>query len=129
MKPIRVTGRAFLFLVLLPLGVSTAADYARPDQGNDWWWDNAWWEDGRLNAPVSHPVRVEWTAYAHDDAEVPAMVARPEYEQKYPAVLFLHGRHGLDDSVQRHVRRLAARGFVVMAPDLCSGRFVEKFPR
>lgn len=128
MKPIRLTGCVFFFLVLLPLAVSTAADYARPDQGNDWWWDNAWWEEGRLNIPVTHPIRVEWTTYAHDDAEIPAMVARPADEQKYPAVLFLHGRRGLDDLVQRHVKRLAARGFVVMAPDLYSGRFVEKFP-
>ena len=28
----------------------------------------------------------------------------------------------------RHAKRLAARGFVLLAPDVFSGRFVEKFP-
>ncbi|HIC96980.1 MAG TPA: dienelactone hydrolase, partial [Aquificaceae bacterium] len=45
-----------------------------------------------------------------------------------PGVLFLHGRRGLDDLFQLHAKRLAARGFVVIAPDLYTGRFIERFP-
>jgi carboxymethylenebutenolidase len=37
---------------------------------------------------------------------------------KYPAVLFQHGRRGLDDLVLPRIKRLAARGFIVLAPDV-----------
>jgi carboxymethylenebutenolidase len=43
-------------------------------------------------------------------------------------VLYQHGRRGLDDLIQGQVKRLAARGFVVLAPDVFSGRFIEKMP-
>jgi len=105
-----------------------AQDYSRPVQDNGWWWDVDWWDRGALPVPVNHAVEVQWTAYANGEVEVPALIARPADDVKYPAVLFVHGRRGLDDLVQRHVRRLASRGFVVLAPDLFSGRFIEKFP-
>ncbi|MGB5440809.1 MAG: dienelactone hydrolase family protein, partial [Gammaproteobacteria bacterium] len=47
---------------------------------------------------------------------------------KFPAVLFQHGRRGLDDLIQRHVRRLAARGFVVLAPDIYTAHFIGTHP-
>lgn len=112
-------------LVWLPV---QAQDYAKPRQDNSWWWDDAWWTQGRLRAPDNHAVRVEWADYLNADVEVPAMVARPDDDRPYPAVLFLHGRRGLDELIQRHVRRVAARGFVVVAPDVYTARFVEKFP-
>lgn len=95
---------------------------------NSWWWDTEWWENGKLDAPENHAVKTEWSEYKANDIDVPYMVARPDDKKKYPAVLFQHGRRGLDDLIQRHVKRLAARGFVVLAPDLYSGRFIEKLP-
>jgi carboxymethylenebutenolidase len=56
------------------------------------------------------------------------MVARPDDDEHYPAVLHQHGRRGLDELVQRQVRRIAARGFVVLAPDVYNTHFIEKFP-
>ena len=114
-----------LFTVALPL---QAQDYKHPQQDNTWWWDQAWWVEGQLPVPQNHPVRAEETSYRHDDIEVPVRVFRPDDKKKYPAVLFVHGRRGLDDLVAQHATRLAARGFVVVAPDLYSGRFIEKFP-
>ncbi len=96
--------------------------------GLQWWWDDEWWTEGRLEAPVTHAVRTRWVSYENGDVEVPALIVRPDDERKYPAVLFQHGRRGLDDLVQLHVKRLAARGFVVLAPDVFSGRFIEKYP-
>lgn len=113
---------------LLFAGLVQAQDYARPSLDPSQWWDEDWWERGQLPVPENHQVRLQWTAYTSGDIEVPALVARPDDEARYPAVLFVHGRRGLDDLVQRHVTRLAARGFVVLAPDLYSGRFIEKFP-
>ena len=48
--------------------------------------------------------------------------------KKYPAILFQHGRRGLDDLIQLHVKRLAARGFVVVAGDVYKGRLVDSYP-
>lgn len=120
----------FGLVVPLSAGCLTvqAQDYARPQQDNSWWWDHAWWDEGRLPVPDNHPVRVEWVSFMNGDVEVPALVARPDGDQRYPAVLFQHGRRGLDELIQRHVRRVAARGFLVVAPDVYAARFVEKFP-
>jgi len=130
----RLRGDASIKGALLVAGVAVlssdalAQDYAKPVQDSAQWWDAQWWDQGRLPVPENHQVRTEWTGYTSGDIEVPALLARPDDGENYPAVLFVHGRRGLDDLVQRHVRRLAARGFVVLAPDVFSGRFIEKFP-
>ncbi len=93
-----------------------------------WWWDDAWWEEGQLPVPVNYRIETRWVEYPNGDVSVPAMVAHPVGGGKFPAVLYQHGRRGLDDLIQAQVRRLAARGFVVLAPDVFSGRFIEKLP-
>ena len=93
-----------------------------------WWWDNAWWQTGQLPAPQTYPVQEQKLSYRHGEVEIPALLFRPADSQRYPGVMFVHGRRGLDDLVQLHAKRLAAQGFVVFAPDLYSGRFIEKFP-
>ena len=93
-----------------------------------WWWNNDWWEQGQLEVPVNHTVKVDWVSVDNDDNEIPVMVARPDDNKKYPAVLFQHGRRGLDDLIQLHVKRLAARGFVVVAGDVFKGRLVDSYP-
>ena len=115
-------------LTLLLLTCSSLLFAAETTSGLPWWWDNNWWTNGELQAPVTHKLRSEWISYMNGDVEVPALVVRPDDNKKYPAVLFQHGRRGLDDLIQLHVRRLAARGFVVLAPDVFSGRFIEKMP-
>jgi carboxymethylenebutenolidase len=118
---------------LLSLGVGLllvcrAGGSHEQTQINSGWWSDAWWDDGRIEVPQNHPVETEWVSYDSDDFSVPALVARPEGGDRYPAVLFQHGRRGLDDLVQRHVRRLAARGFVVLAPDIYAAHFMAPFP-
>lgn len=93
-----------------------------------WWWDEKWWKEGYIEPVPNYKVKVEWVSVYNGDVEIPVMVARPEKEGKFPGVLFLHGRRGLDELFQLHVIRLAARGFVVVAPDLYTGRFIERFP-
>ncbi|MGF1643291.1 MAG: dienelactone hydrolase family protein [Thiotrichales bacterium] len=120
---------SFFALGLLAAGSMTSAWSATP-KGADaaWWWDDAWWERGALEVPVNHPVRLEQVNYRNGEVEVPALVARPDDAAPYPPVLFLHGRRGLDDLLQKHIVRLAARGFVVLAPDAYTAHFIEKFP-
>jgi glyoxylase-like metal-dependent hydrolase (beta-lactamase superfamily II)/dienelactone hydrolase len=97
-------------------------------QDNSWWWDDAWWVDSQLPVPDNYPIETSWTSYKSGDVDVPALLIRPEGEGKYPAVLFQHGRRGLDDWVQRHARRVAARGFVVLAPDIYGAHFIGTHP-
>ncbi len=120
-------------IVLLSFGCIAAASSGyqpmqNPAGPQSWWWDDDWWEDGRIPVPDNHAVETRWIEYTNDDVLVPALVAYPADGKKYPAVLYQHGRRGLDELLQAQARRLAARGFVVLAPDLFSGRFIEKLP-
>ncbi len=94
------------------------------------WWDEAWYEQGVLPTPTNYEVIEKRVVYVNavDGTEVPAILFRPKNPGTYPGVLFQHGRRGLDDLVQRLPRRMAARGFVVLAPDVYSARFIDKFP-
>lgn len=111
----------------LLLFAATAAAQER-DARTEWWWDEAWWTQGVLREVRNLPVETRQLSYRVGDIEVPVLLARPRDRKKYPGVLFVHGRRGLDELVSLHVVRLAARGFVVFAPDLYTGRFIPKFP-
>jgi carboxymethylenebutenolidase len=111
---------------LIVVSASALPHDERPD--NSWWWDDGWWNDGKLAIPDNHDIVESWTNYAGNGVDVPAMVVRPKTPGKYPAVLFVHGRRGLDELIKRHVRRLAARGFVVLAPDIYNAHFISTHP-
>ena len=119
--PQRLTALLFLIsaLFLTPaLAAENEAKAAPAPSGVAWWWDDAWWEHGQIPAPTNFPVETRWVSYMSGDTEIPALVARPRGKGKFPAVLYMHGRRGLDDLIQLQVKRLAARGFVVLAPDI-----------
>ncbi|MBI5612621.1 MAG: dienelactone hydrolase family protein [Gammaproteobacteria bacterium] len=113
-------------IILLFMACNGAATAAEKDQA--WWWDEAWWSEGRFEQPRNYPVETRRTSYHNGDVEVPVTVLRPRDNKKYPGVLFVHGRRGFDDLVELHATRLAARGFIVFAPDLYTGRFISKMP-
>ncbi|MDH5326412.1 MAG: dienelactone hydrolase family protein [Gammaproteobacteria bacterium] len=92
------------------------------------WWDEAWWDQGKLSKPDNYEVVQTEVTIKSGDVEVNALVFRPKAKGKFPAVLFQHGRRGIDDLTKLHPLRLAARGFVVLAPDVFSARFIEKYP-
>ncbi|MES9976078.1 MAG: dienelactone hydrolase family protein, partial [Candidatus Thiodiazotropha sp.] len=117
--------RIILCLITLLCPLAKAEDPLNP---NKQWWDEEWWEKGRLTIPVNNTVTIRHTSYTNGDVEIPALIIRPDDNKKYPGILFQHGRRGLDDLVVRHAQRLAARGFVILAPDVFSARFIEKFP-
>jgi carboxymethylenebutenolidase len=66
--------------------------------------------------------------YLNGDVEVPALLLLPKTPGPHAAVLFIHGRSGLNDRVQAEARRLAARGFALLAPDYHTGRFIPDMP-
>jgi carboxymethylenebutenolidase len=66
--------------------------------------------------------------YPSGDVQVPALLLLPKSPGPHAAVLFIHGRSGLNDRVQERARRLSARGFAVLAPDYHTGRFIPENP-
>lgn len=121
----------FNFRILLMTGglIAGGAAFAGSAPGDEpWWWDDAWWDEGLLKVPDNYVTETSWTSYQSGDVEVPALVARPAGSGRFPAVLFVHGRRGLDELVQRHARRVAARGFVVLAPDIYKAHFIGTHP-
>ena len=99
-----------------------------PQDETKWWWDADWWQRGALPAPASHEVGTRKATYRSGDVEVPVEIHVPRGAGRFPVVVFLHGRRGIDPVTRLVPLRLAARGFIVVAPDLYSGRFIEPFP-
>lgn len=117
--------RSLVFFVLL---AASSAGFAADPSGRPWWWDDAFWEQGQIPAPTNYPVETRWISYKSGDHEIPALLARPKNGKKYPGVLFMHGRRGVDDLIQLQIKRLAARGFVVLAPDVYQAHFIPPMP-
>ena len=94
------------------------------------WWSDDWYDNGKLELPQNHDVIQQDVSYINeeDGTEVPSILFRPDDTKKYPAILFQHGRRGLGELTQRLARRMAARGFVVLAPNVFGARFIERWP-
>lgn len=125
--------RMTMMLCALLLAASMSAPAAQAheekyDARDQWWWDAAWWDGGRITPVHNYTVTTKTITYKSGDKDIPAMVARPKKKGRYPAILYQHGRRGLDALVQLQVKRIAARGFIVLAPDIYSGNFMEPFP-
>jgi len=130
-NPVRGCGMRSLvsfFLLFAGSVMAFAADPVASTSGRPWWWDDAFWEQGRIPVATNHPVETRWIHYKSGETEVPALLARPRDGKKYPGVLFMHGRRGVDDLVQLHIKRLAARGFVVLAPDVYQAHLIPPMP-
>lgn len=63
-----------------------------------------------------------------DGTEVPVEIATPAGKGPFPPVLYIHAKRGFEPEDRAHLRELAAQGFLVVAPDWQSGRFVERWP-
>ena len=121
----------FLFALFISVNVTflpqqATAHEEKPD--NSWWWDEAWWNEGKIAGTKTHELDVNWGSYESNGVDVPYMVVRPKGKGKYPAVFFQHGRRGLGNLVQRHAKRIAAQGFVVLAPDIYKAHFIGTHP-
>jgi carboxymethylenebutenolidase len=122
---------ALLCLALLAAPAAAQAPWATgqfPQDRTKGWWDDAWWERGRLPELANHEVVTRKATYRSGDVDVPVEVHAPKGSVRFPVVVFLHGRRGIDPLTRLVPLRLAARGFTVVAPDLYSGRFIPPFP-
>jgi carboxymethylenebutenolidase len=123
--------KLFVFLSIITsavMVVSTTFAHEPESADNSWWWSDAWWHEGQIENANNYDTEVSWSSYRSDGVDIPTMVVRPKGNKKFPAVLFQHGRRGLDELIQLHARRVAARGFVVLAPDIYRAHFIGTHP-
>jgi len=122
---------AGLCLALLAAQAAAQAPWVStryPQDAEQWWWDDAWWERGRLPGAANYDVASRDASYRSGDVEVPVEIHVAKGTQHFPVVVFLHGRRGIDPVTRLAPLRLAARGFTVVTPDLYSGRFIAPYP-
>ncbi len=68
------------------------------------------------NSPRHH----EWVTLKHGDREFQAFVAYPETSTNTKSIIMIHENRGLDDWARSFADKLAAEGFLVIAPDFIS---------
>jgi carboxymethylenebutenolidase len=76
------------------------------------------WAKAKLAASPRHR---EYVAIQHDGRTVNTYVAYPEVSGKAPVVVLIHEIFGLSDWMKLQADELAAKGYIVLAPDLLSG--------
>ena len=81
-------------------------------------------EAGAKAALESSPRHHDWVdlPQAGDAGKLSLFVAYPERKDKAPVVLVIHEVYGLTDWLRAVADRLAADGFIAIAPDLLTGR-------
>ena len=67
------------------------------------------------------PRHQEWVDVKHDNRVVHAFVVYPEVKTKAPVVVVIHEIFGLSDWARSVADKLAANGYIAIAPDLLSG--------
>jgi carboxymethylenebutenolidase len=92
-------------------------------------------EAGAKAALETSPRHHEWVDLpaSGDAGKLSLFVAYPERKEKAPVVVVIHEVYGLTDWVRAVADRLAAEGFIAVAPDMLTGRGpggggTEKFP-
>jgi carboxymethylenebutenolidase len=80
-------------------------------------------EAGAKAALETSPRHHEWAdiAVPGREGKISAFVAYPERKEKAPVVIVIHEVYGLTDWIRAVADRLAADGFIAVAPDLLSG--------
>jgi len=67
------------------------------------------------------PRHQEWVQIKHDNRTVQAYVVYPESKAKAPVVIVIHEIFGLSDWARSVADKLAAQGYIAIAPDFLSG--------
>jgi carboxymethylenebutenolidase len=76
------------------------------------------WAKHRLDQSPRHR---EWVPVKHGDRTVQTYVVYPEVSGKAPVVVLVHEIFGLSDWAKEMADEIAAKGYIVVTPDLLSG--------
>ncbi|MGI0100951.1 MAG: dienelactone hydrolase family protein [Candidatus Micrarchaeaceae archaeon] len=71
-------------------------------------------------------VKSENIKYKADDDEISAQLSQPSAQGSYPGVVLIHEIFGLDGHTRSVAERLAAEGYIVLAPHLFSSKKLSK---
>ena len=64
--------------------------------------------------------KVQLGPVSRGSSQLTGYVAKPSSDEPWPGVVAIHEAWGLDDVMRRHADRLAAAGYLTLAPDLFS---------
>ena len=78
-------------------------------------------QDWAKTALDKSPRHREYVPVTHDGRTVTTFVVYPEVKDKAPVVILIHEIFGESDWFKLQADELAAKGFIVLAPDLLSG--------
>lgn len=78
-------------------------------------------QDWAIEELEDSPRHHEWAEVSYDGRTVHSFLTYPEVEGDAPAVIVIHENRGLTDWVRLFADRLAAEGYITIAPDLLSG--------
>src|SRR3954471_21691290 len=78
-------------------------------------------QDWAKAALEKSPRHREYVPLKHGDRTVQAFVVYPEVSQKAPVIVLIHEIFGLSDWAKLMADELAAKGYIVIAPDLLTG--------
>jgi carboxymethylenebutenolidase len=78
-------------------------------------------QDWAKAALLKSPRHYELVPIKHGDRTVEAFVVFPEVSRKAPVIVMIHEIFGLSDWAKLMADELAAKGYIVVAPDLLSG--------
>lgn len=126
-----INRRLSVLLMIILTFTASSSSWAHDEKYNardQWWWSDGWWSKGKIEGVKTYKVKTRWVNYISGDNEIRTLVARPARSGKFPGILFVHGRRGLDELIQAKVKRLAARGLVVVAPAIYVSRFMDPLP-
>jgi carboxymethylenebutenolidase len=100
--------RLFLSVCLLAMGMGLCGSSALAQD----------WAKAKLEQSPRHR---EYVTVQHDGRKINTYVAYPEVKGKAPVVVLIHEIFGLSDWMKLQADELAAKGYIVLAPDLLSG--------
>lgn len=80
------------------------------------------------SAALAAKPAVRSVSWRNADVTVEAKLFLPPGRGPHPAVLFVHGRRGWDETSVAQVQRIVEHGFAVLAPDYHSPRFIPSWP-
>lgn len=78
-------------------------------------------QDWAVETLNKSPRHGEWVTVKAGDRNVSAFVVYPESKKKAPVVIVIHEIFGMTDWVRTVADKLAANGYIAIAPDLLSG--------
>lgn len=71
-------------------------------------------------------VKTSDITFKSGDEEVKGFLAEPEGKGPFPAIVVIQEWWGLTDWIKENAKRMAAQGYVALAPDLYRGKVAEK---